>query len=213
MAQLDLSEREFAEALDSRSSVPVYDIMKRARVGIAGLGGLGSNIAAALARAGVGRIAAADFDAVELSNINRQMYTLRHIGMKKAEAMTQIIAEINPFCDFEAHDIRVTADNISELFGDCDIICEAFDVAEQKASPILPWQIQKYPQKYLVCGSGMAGRGRANEITTRRITDRFFICGDGVTDVADGDGLTAARVTICAGHQASKIIEIILKGV
>ena len=81
MAQLNLSERDFAEALDSRSSVPVYDIMKRARVGIAGLGGLGSNIAAALARAGVGRIVAADFDAVELSNINRQMYTLRHIGM------------------------------------------------------------------------------------------------------------------------------------
>lgn len=212
MAQLNFSEREFAEALDSRSSVPVYDIMKQARVGIAGLGGLGSNIAAALARAGVGRIVAADFDAVELSNINRQMYTLRHIGMKKAEAMAQIIAEINPFCDFEAHDIRVTADNIGELFGDCDIICEAFDVAEQKAM-LVNAVLEKYPQKYLVCGSGMAGRGRANEITTRRITDRFFICGDGVTDVADGDGLTAARVTICAGHQASKIIEIILKGV
>lgn len=206
-----LTEQEFAAALDSRSSKPIYSILKNAHVGIAGLGGLGSNTALALARNGVGMLTIADFDVVELSNINRQAYTLKHLGMKKTAALTELISEINPFCEVSAHSVKITQDNITDIFADCDIICEAFDLADQKAM-LVNTVLEKFPQKHLVCASGMAGWGRANEIKTRKITDRFYICGDGVTDVAGGEGLTAARVMICAGHQASRIIEIILKG-
>ena len=89
-----ITEAEFAQAVDSRSDKPIYSIMRSSRIGIAGLGGLGSNIAAALARSGVGHLILADFDTVELSNINRQLYTLNHIGQKKAEALPMILTAI-----------------------------------------------------------------------------------------------------------------------
>lgn len=208
---MNITEEQFAQAVNSRSSKPIYEKLKSVRVGIAGLGGLGSNIAAALARSGAGRLTIADFDVVELSNINRQVYSLRHIGMRKTDAMTEILAQINPFCEVKPHCTKVTAYNCAEIFCECDIICEAFDLPEQKAMLVNTLH-EKCPDKYIISGSGMAGWGRANEIRTRKITDRFFLCGDGSSDIADGEGLTASRVIICAGHQASKVIEIILGG-
>ncbi|MGN1423139.1 MAG: sulfur carrier protein ThiS adenylyltransferase ThiF [Oscillospiraceae bacterium] len=207
----EITEEQFAQAVNSRSSAPIYQRLKPARVGVAGLGGLGSNIAAALARGGVGHLTVADFDRVELSNINRQLYTLKDIGRNKTDALTDIIAQINPFCEITARCARVTAENCTRIFADCDIVCEAFDLPDQKAM-LVNTLLEKCPEKYIISGSGMAGSGRANEIVTRRITDRFYLCGDGKTDAAGGEGLTAARVMICAGHQASKVIEIILSG-
>lgn len=208
---MSITEEQFAQAVDSRSSRPIYEKLKSARVGIAGLGGLGSNIAAALVRSGVGHLTIADFDAVELSNINRQIYSLRHIGMRKTDALKEILADINPFCEVTPHCTKVTADNCTGIFSECDIICEAFDLPEQKAM-LVNALLEKCPDKYVISGLGMAGWGRANEIRTRKLTDRFFLCGDGSSDVADGEGLTASRVIICAGHQASKVIEILLGG-
>ena len=209
----EITETVFAEAVDSRSDKPIYYVMKSARVGIAGLGGLGSNIASALVRSGVGHLTLADFDTVELSNINRQLYTLSHIGQKKASALPEILHEINPFCDILSHSIRITAENCKKIFADCDIIIEAFDVPEQKAM-LVNTVMEQLPEKYLISGSGMAGFGNANAITTRRITDKLTLCGDGVTDVAQGMGLTASCVMICAGHMAARAVEIILqKGV
>jgi sulfur carrier protein ThiS adenylyltransferase len=183
--------------------------MHSAHIGIAGLGGLGSNIAAALVRSGVGHLTLVDFDTVELSNINRQLYTLSHIGQKKAEALPMILHEINPFCDITAHPLRITEDNCKALFADCDILIEAFDVAEQKAM-LVNTVLEQMPEKYLISGSGMAGFGHANAITTRIITEKLTLCGDGKTDVADGVGLTASRVMVCAGHMAARAVEIIL---
>ena len=97
-----ITEADFAEAVDSRSDRPIYELMKSASVGIAGCGGLGSNIAAAIARSGVGHLIA-DFDTVELSNINRQLYSLLHIGKKKVSALSEILLQINPFCRITAH--------------------------------------------------------------------------------------------------------------
>lgn len=204
-----VTEAEFAAAVDSRSDRPIYSMMKSVKIGIAGLGGLGSNIAAALVRSGIGQLVLADFDTVELSNLNRQLYTLSHIGMKKADALPEILHSINPFCRITAHGIRVTAENCCTLFADCDIIMEAFDVPEQKAM-LVNTILAQMPEKHLICGSGMAGFGNVNAITTRRITDRLTLCGDGKTDVADGVGLTAARVMVCAGHMAACAVEIIL---
>lgn len=204
-----ITEAEFAAAVDSRSDQPIYGRMKTARVAIAGLGGLGSNIAAALVRSGIGHLTLADFDTVELSNINRQLYTLTDLGKLKAEALPEILHGINPFCEIAANAVRVTAENCAALFGDCDIIIEAFDVPEQKAM-LVNAVLEQMPQKYLISGSGMAGFGRANAIRTRQFTDRLTLCGDGITDVAAGVGLTASRVMVCAGHMAARAVEIIL---
>lgn len=208
---MNITEEQFAQAVNSRSSKAIYEKLKAAHIGIAGIGGLGSNIAAALVRSGVGRLTIADFDRVELSNINRQLYSLKHIGQSKTEALSGILAEINPFCEVTGHCVRVTAENCADIFAECDIVCEAFDLPEQKAM-LVNALLEKSPEKYVISGSGMAGFGRANEIVTRRITERFYLCGDGRTDVSGGDGLTAARVMVCAGHQASKAIELILGG-
>lgn len=205
-----ITEAEFAKAVDSRSDKPIYSIMKAAHIGIAGLGGLGSNIAAALVRSGVGHLTLVDFDTVELSNINRQLYTLSHIEQKKATALHMILHEINPFCDITAHTLRITEDNCKALFADCDILIEAFDVPEQKAM-LVNTVLEQMPEQYLISGSGMAGFGHANAITTRIITDKLTLCGDGKTDVADGVGLTASRVMVCAGHMAARAVEIILQ--
>lgn len=206
---MKISEREFAEAVNSRSNAPIYDKMKAACVGIAGLGGLGSNIAAALVRSGIGRLVLADFDKVELSNINRQAYFLRDIGRRKTEALAEILREINPFCEIVKHDVHVDEKNCLEIFGECPIVCEAFDGAEEKAMLVNTLLSESKTVK-IIAGSGMAGFGRANEIVTKKISGRLFVCGDGKTDVADGEGLSASRVIICAGHIASKAVEIIL---
>ena len=206
---MKISEREFAEAVNSRSKVPIYEKMKAATVGIAGLGGLGSNIALALVRSGIGRLVLADFDKVELSNINRQAYFLRDIGRRKTEALAEILREINPFCEIVTHDVRVDEKNCLWLFGECPIVCEAFDGAEEKAMLVNTLLSESKTVK-IIAGSGMAGFGRANEIVTKKISERLFVCGDGKTDVADGEGLSASRVIICAGHIASKAVEMIL---
>lgn len=204
-----MTEAEFAQAVDSRNNTPVYGVMKQAHVGIAGLGGLGSNIAAALVRNGVGQLTLADFDTVELSNINRQLYSISHIGRKKAEALPEILSGINPFCQITAHDVRITADNCAKLFSGCNIIIEAFDLPDQKAM-LVNTVMEQMPEKHIISGNGLAGFGNANGIQTRIITDKLTLCGDGMTDIADGVGLTASRVMVCAGHMASRAVEIIL---
>lgn len=204
-----VTESDFATAIDSRSDKPIYHVLKPSRIGIAGLGGLGSNIASALVRSGVGHLVIADFDQVELSNINRQLYTLSHIGQDKATALREILSGINPFCEIESHVVRITEENVCALFGECDIIIEAFDVPEQKAM-LVNAVMEKMPEKYLISGSGMAGYGNANAIRTRNVTKKLTLCGDGITDVKDGVGLTASRVIICAGHMASRAIELLL---
>ena len=70
--------------------------------------------------------------------------------------------------------------------------------------------LEKLPESVLVAASGMAGLGSANTIRTRKITDRFYLCGDGVSDVADGIGLVAPRVMVCAGHQANMVLRLLL---
>ena len=204
-----ITEADFAEAVDSRSNRPIYELMKSASVGIAGCGGLGSNIAAALARSGIGQLVIADFDTVELSNINRQLYSLSHIGKKKVSALSEILLQINPFCRITAHDLRITAENCAGIFSDCSIIIEALDLPDQKAM-LVNAVMEQMPEKHIISGNGMAGYGSANAIVTRNITDKLTVCGDGIADIADGAGLTAARVMVCAGHMASRAVEIIL---
>lgn len=203
------SASEFDKAKDDRFSYDVHQKLKRASVAIAGAGGLGSNIAVMLARSGVGHLHIVDFDIVDITNLNRQVYTVRYIGSRKVDAINEILMEINPYMKVTTDCIRVVADNCEEIFRGYDIVCEAFDGAESKAM-LIDSLLTAEDVPIVISGSGMAGYGSANEIRSRRITDRLFICGDEGTDICDGIGLMAPRVAICAGHQANLVIGHIL---
>lgn len=181
---------------------------KDASAAICGLGGLGSNIAVMLARSGIGRLKIMDFDRVEQSNLNRQSYCQRHIGSFKAEVLKEQLNEINPAVNVTAVTVKITRENACELLANCDIICEAFDNAESKAM-LCETVLMAFPEKKLVCGSGMAGLGSANKIITRQAAKNLYICGDGE---ADSSGFYAPRVMICAGHQANMVLRLI-KGI
>ena len=179
-----------------------------AHVAVCGLGGLGSNIAVALARAGVGYLHLVDFDMVEPSNLNRQQYTAAQVGLAKADAMRENIAAINPFCEVKAETVRVTDENVAALLADADIVCEAFDRAEAKAM-LVSGVLEKLPGKTVVAASGIAGLQSANAISTKRLSSRLYVCGDFTTDADDGLGLYGARVLACAAHQATTILRLI----
>lgn len=197
------------EMFCARHTPGVHEKVKKARVAIAGLGGLGSSIALSLARTGVGTLHLVDFDVVEPSNLNRQQYRISHLGMPKAEALKQEIAEINPYVRVEAETLRVTEENALGLFEKDPIVCEAFDDPEAKAM-LANTLLSQCPEKALVAASGMAGFGSGNTIKTRRVTGNFYLCGDGETEAQAGCGLMAPRVAICAGHQANMVLRLIL---
>ena len=202
------TKEEMYRALEERHGAELQKKLTAASVAVCGLGGLGSNIAIALARAGVGRLHIIDFDRVDISNLNRQQYYPEQLGLYKAEALYDTLSRIAPYCGIRSESVKLTEENIPELLADADIICEAFDAADQKAM-LVNTVLEKMPEKYLVSGSGMAGIAPSNTISTRRVTKRFYLCGDGVSDVADGMGLVASRVLVCAGHQAHAVIRII----
>ena len=179
-----------------------------ARVAVCGLGGLGSNVATALARAGVGRLHVIDFDRVEITNLNRQQYAVSQIGQPKAEALRENLAAVNPFCEVLAEAVRITETNVAALFAEDDVICEAFDNAEAKAM-LVNGVLAAYPGKPLVAASGMAGLGSPNTIRTRKVGNRFFLCGDGVSEAGRDIPLLSARVLACAAHEAATILRLI----
>ena len=196
-----VTEKEFYDALAGRIGKGEACKLRDSAVGIAGLGGLGSNIAVILARSGVGRLVIADHDTVELSNIHRQCYPLESIGMKKTDAVMMEINRVNPFCKVEKHDIELDESSL-DIFSDCDIVCEAFDSAENK---IMLIEGLSAMGKTVISGNGMAGKGPANSIITRKVGDSIYICGDGVSDVDDEGSLIPSRVTVCAAHQANAV--------
>ena len=202
------SKEKMDEELVKRHGAVLQEKIAGTAVAVCGLGGLGSNIAIALARAGIGRLLLYDFDAVDVSNLHRQQYEAEQIGQPKAEALAANIRKIAPYVSLDARRVKITEENGPELLKEADIVCEAFDEAEQKAM-LANLVLEAMPEKYLVAASGMAGIGDANRIQTKQITERFYLCGDGVSDVEDGMGLFSTRVLVCAAHQAHAVIRII----
>lgn len=205
-----LSQKEIQEALCERHSPEIQEKLNNAHVSIAGLGGLGSNIAFSLARIGVGHLHLVDFDKVDITNLNRQQYFMRHLGMYKTDALKEELLEINPYLDIRTDCVKVTEQNIPKLFADAPIICEAFDVPENKAM-LVNTVLELFPDKKLVAASGMAGFHDSNAIRTRQVMKNFWICGDETTEPAYARGLMAPRVAICAGHQANLIVQLIIE--
>ncbi len=193
----------------ARHSPKVHETVRRARVGIAGLGGLGSNIAAMLARTGVGHLVLADFDVVEPSNLNRQNYFVSHLGKNKTDATRELISQINPFITVETHTVRIDETNAMSLFVGCDVICEAFDNPACKAE-LVSTLLSESDSIRIVSGSGMAGFASSNTIVTKKRMSRLYVCGDETTAAENGVGLMAPRVSVCAGHQANMVLRLLL---
>ena len=202
------SREVMREALNIRHGEDLQNKISAARVAVCGLGGLGSNIAIALARAGVGHLHLIDFDLVDLTNLNRQQYAVGQLGQYKTDALRETLSLVSPYCDVTCDTIQVTEENLPDLLKTEDYICEAFDRAEAKAM-LVSGVLEHFPEKYLVAGSGLAGLGSANTIQTRRISKRFYLCGDGTSDSSVGLGLVASRVLVCAAHEANMILRLI----
>lgn len=182
-------------------------ILQKSCVGIAGCGGLGSNAAVTLARAGVGKLILVDFDIVEESNLNRQHFFLTDIGRLKVEALAGHLANINPRIELILHPVKIKPENVGELFSDADLLIEAFDIAENKK-----WLVETlcrvFPEKPIIGASGVGGYGQTEKIKVVH-TGNIHICGDFETDMCVG--LSSARVAIVANMQANIAIEILLE--
>lgn len=186
----------------------IYQTLKTKVVGIAGCGGLGSNCAVALARSGIGRLVIADFDIVDVANLNRQYYFLDQVGKLKAYALKENILRINPSAKVNAFDVRLCTNDILEIYHDCDVIVEAFDQAKMKQM-IIETVLSQMPDKYIVSGVGLAGWGENESIRTQRF-GKLIICGDGMHETSDQLPPLAPRVGIVANMQANIVLELLL---
>lgn len=208
MVNLIPTKKEWNKALRERHGEKLQTKFSSATVAICGLGGLGSNIAISLARAGVGKLILIDFDKVDITNLHRQQYKAKQIGLNKTDALFENLREIAPYVELETHTERITEENAAGMLQGADIICEAFDSAECKAM-LVNLVLETMPDKYIIVASGMAGMGSANTIQTRKVSKRFFICGDGESDVSEAGSLMSSRVMLCAAHQAHTVLRIL----
>lgn len=202
------TKEEWMAALISRHGAELQQRFSSATVAVCGLGGLGSNIAISLARAGIGKLILIDFDRVDITNLHRQQYKANQIGCYKADALAENLKEIAPYVQIQGITARIMEKNAAELLKDANIVCEAFDNAEAKAM-LVNGVLEQLPNCYLVAASGMAGMDTPNSIRTRKIMKRFYLCGDGISDVADAMSLVAPRVMLCAAHQAHTVLRIL----
>ena len=197
------------EDIFSRHEPRVLAALRSSTVGIAGAGGLGSNVAVSLARAGVGRLIIADFDKIEPSNLNRQQYFTYQIGRRKVEALRENLKKINPFSEYLVHDIKVTRANTGSIFWEADILVEAFDKAEEKGMLINAW-LSLYPTRPIIAASGLAGYGNNRKLHTRKLGN-LYICGDEESQCPAGISPMAPRVAVVANMQANLTVQLLVK--
>jgi len=181
-------------------------VLESARVGIAGAGGLGSNCAMHLVRAGVQHLTVVDFDIVNESNLNRQFFFRDQLGQKKVAALKENLLRIDPDADIRAVDAKLDAVSVKEIFGDCDIVVEAFDVVDAKVMLVSSFASSG---KKLVTASGLAGWGHSNEMRVRKMGNIVAI-GDGETAVGENAAPASPRVGIAAAMQANAVVSLLL---
>ena len=190
----------------SKNVPGMTEALSKATIGIAGCGGLGSNIAVSLVRAGLGNLIIADYDIVELSNLNRQYYFRDDVGNKKVDALKEKLLQINPDCKIRIIDKKLERNDISSLFNDANIMMEAFDKAEAKQWLIEEWSAQ-FSDRVIISGNGLGGYGKFDKLKVKQMGSLYF-CGDG--ESSEKEGLCSARVAIVANMQAGLAIELLI---
>jgi sulfur carrier protein ThiS adenylyltransferase len=195
------------ESLFSRNAPETIKILQNSKIGIAGCGGLGSNVAVMLTRAGIGELILVDFDKVELSNLNRQHFFLSDIGKIKVEALSCHLKNINPDIKLNVINRKLVKEDIEPLFKEADILIEAFDKAEEKTWLIKEW-LKNFKTKPVICGSGISGYGKSEEIKMQ-CSGNLFMIGDQTSEPTEG--LCCPRINIVAAKQANLAIELLMK--
>ena len=194
--------------MNKEKSEKIKKKLGESSVGIAGLGGLGSNAAVALARAGIGRLILVDFDVIEENNLTRQYYFLNQIGKLKVDALKENIEKINPEVTIKTLKLKLERGSMEKPFTDVDVVIEALDSAETKAA-FIEEILTKLRNKPVVSASGVAGYGHSDRITTQRL-GKLHMCYDECALSSDEDVLMAPRVAIMANWEANLALEIIL---
>ena len=206
---MEITDKELLSA----TPADVLQALKDKKVFIAGAGGLGSNVANMLLRAGIGGITVADYDVIEPSNINRQFFFYNQIGRPKVEALRENLTAVLPDADIRTVNAKLTEDNFEELVpADCDIIFECFDNPAAKAS-LVQFVLQKRSYIPLVAVSGIAGSDHPDRIRTKQISEKFYLVGDLESGIEDGLGTLSTRVMCAAAVQAHVGIQILMKSI
>ncbi len=181
-------------------------LIQSKKIGMGGAGGLGSNCAMMLVRSGFKNFEIIDQDVIDASNLNRQQYFLKEIGLSKVEITKKRLLDINPDAQITIHHTQWNEDKASTFFADCDFIVEAFDNVEWKARFV---QYYAPRSSVVVSGVGMAGLTEKQPMTVKKIGN-IYICGDRNTDSHAGHPPMAPRVTQCAGLMAEVILDLAL---
>jgi sulfur carrier protein ThiS adenylyltransferase len=203
------SPLKFARKYFSGRDPLVLDALRRSTVGIAGAGGLGSNAALCLARAGVGRLIIADSDRIEPSNLNRQQFFVDQVGRPKVEALRENLLRANPYSVYEIHKVRITRRNAAKIFESVDVLVEAFDRAAAKEM-LIEASLARFPGRPIVAASGLAGYGRNRKLHTRKLGN-LYICGDEESQSPRGISPMAPRVALVGAMQANLVVELLVR--
>ncbi len=171
------------------------------KIGIAGVGGIGSNVAMHLVRSGITNLKFGDFDKIEKSNLNRQFYFEDQIGKHKAEALRENLTKIS-HGNYEYEIIKFEKDNVKEFFKDCDIVVDGFDKKEYK---VLLLEEVFDGKKILITVSGIGGIDSSNVQIVKRMRN-FYIVGDMKSDISEYKTYSH-KVNIVA----SRVVEVILR--
>lgn len=193
----------------ARHDPGILPFLRRSVVGIAGAGGLGSNAALALARAGVGKLIIADFDNVEVTNLNRQQYFWPQIGKAKVRALLQNLRSANPYSTYVVHQRKITKATLAGIYGEADLLIEAFDRAGQKQMLIESW-LARFPGRPIIVASGLSGYGGNRKIRERRVGN-LYICGDEESEPRPGISPMAPRVGVVAHMEANLALELLVE--
>ena len=169
------------------------------KIGIAGVGGIGSNVAMTLVRSGIDTLHLVDFDRVEASNLNRQFYFADQIGQPKVEALAENLRRIRPDLRLTTAIARIEAANCHALFADCSLIVEGLDGRSDKKMLLEAFG----GDRMILSANGIAGGDLAG-IRTRQL-GTCQIVGDFVTDCADAP-LFAHKVTTVTNHMCALIL-------
>ena len=204
MNSKDIEKKQF-----SKHDPGILSLLRRSTVGIAGAGGLGSNAAVSLARAGLGKLIIADWDRVEPSDLNRQYFFRDQVGRLKVDALLENLNRINPSSEYQIHPVRIEPGNVAAIFGEADLLIEAFDRAEMKQMLVNTW-LSLFPKKPIIVASGLTGLGQNRKLHTRRM-GHLYVCGDEESDIVERISPMAPRVGIVANMQANQALELLVR--
>ena len=163
------SKEEWMQVLELRHGKERQRAFSNATVAVCGLGGLGSNVAVSLARAGIGKLILMDFDRVDITNLHRQQYKVIQLGRPKVEVMKEHILDFNPTVDIRAFNTMMSKENLPQLLDNHpDFVVDCIDDYSTKTD-LLEYCIRNNLEVISSMGSGC--RSNTTSLLITNITD------------------------------------------